>query len=381
MVATNENESRFSLEYFVNNYERLKTSIYPVSALLEARLAAPYVPSQTQHPTVVEIGGGSGTSMFYLAQQYQELGFSPEYFMTEPTYGGTRVAVYKLGALSDINTPPNPPMTADERWGKILTENHVSITPVSETSILEKRQMMASLRSPSVIQAWGEQLPIASDTVDIIHMIQVYHWTNRPRLLSEVNRVLKPGQICTFDETGLQFHFDPMADGKDINGYQYVNHPFHKAFVTELNILFSQKGLPPLDSEKIDRFHNMFNFQSLQKEFQHAGFSLATIDPKSWEEHVAKVAEKTGKELAPFVSPNGRYAGIIDFRSPDDLNFITNAGVMRYFNDPERAKLDIEQKNSLISEALQHTDRNLLTGSPIAETGVYFVLQKSNKTI
>lgn len=315
-----------------------------------------------------DLGAGSGNSTIWLADEYRSLNPKNRNILValEPSQGGIALLPHKFG------------FSSEEEWQKFLQ----TVQDPQTAMFITQQREGASIYPLTAVQAFGEALPLKDDVFDLIHAIQVFHWTNQEKTLAEVRRVLKPGGSFIFDESGLQFDFgDLQNEGIKINNYHYLNHPFHQAFLIALNNVLTKKGLPTLNPKKLDRFHHMFNFAGLEEMLKNADFSLSSANFSDYSMHVKTVSKETGHQLTPFQDPTGKFLGVIDHRQGETLKrFILNGGKMRYFNQPAFSNLHDEEKQAIIKQAFDQTltENAQLFDLPVAETAVFFIAQKIN---
>ena len=69
--------------------------------------------------------------------------------------------------------------------------------------------------------ASAEQVPLVTNSLDLITVAQAVHWFDRPRFYAEVDRLLVPGGVLALWCYGL-FHITPEIDALILDYYQHT---------------------------------------------------------------------------------------------------------------------------------------------------------------
>lgn len=220
------------------------------------------------------------------------------------------------------------------------------------TNYFQEMRGRASLVRPSVefMEARAQQMTaLPSGTADRVYASHSLHWftfadDDEPGLdrdylseaLNEISRILKSGGRFMFNSSGLQFDFGSVNyEGRPLNSYHVMNHPFHLAFASNLRQLLENAellGESPREFEKLDKYHGIFDIEFLKNKLVQSGLEMEDLEVD-----------------APFRL-------WLRYKSPDEIiDWIKNGGNMRYFNYPPLTQVDIPMRIELIDNALQLT--------------------------
>ena len=104
----------------------------------------------------------------------------------------------------------------------------VGSTPASMRSMVSEQTPEAASSRPSLACADAEQLPFASQSVDIIYSNFALQWcANLPLLFAELQRVLKPGGQIIFTTLGPATLHELKSAWRQVDAYVHVNQ-FHE---------------------------------------------------------------------------------------------------------------------------------------------------------
>lgn len=341
--------SIFTLEYALQRYEPLSvTAEYRPSVRRQIELYGGIQNGQT----IIDLGCGTGNSTVEIAQSNANFG---EIHGIDPS-PAIEVARYKFGQI-------------DPQAWKIMTEG-ISYPPSVQDKIDKEREITAPYAGRVHFHKGGAQnlgLLLPDVSADGAFSVQAVHWmafapediegkdiNYLTQSFKQIRKRLRDGGVFVFDESGVQFdHGDSTFDGKTLNELHPVNHPFHIAFIANLNQELREMGIieKPIDPKKIDRYHGMFDLPTLRRLLEESGF-----------------------ELIP--TPEGNlYEVEVFYKDAEALqSFIKNGGAMRYFGSPELQALSDIVKSGLIDKALAATllQHKALLEEPTAETLAFF---------
>lgn len=293
-----------------------------------------------------------------------------------------------------IALDPNPWLALIQYKFNRLPESHQLVRASDKFPIV--RENTSRLVGDSNLQdsgnvfpvfATGKRLPFQENTVDRIHMVQVMHWlafaeddemgkdiTHFKGVLLELKRVLKPGGVLIFDETGLQFKFSE----DELNVSHIYNYPWYLACERELFSLLYTNGYLESDYSlgmrpKVNKYHHMFTEPKLATFFNETGFEMVTFD------ELPAPTKKYNYELR--LSNSRKY---ITFSSPQDIQAITDqflqGGVMTYFSSDTLSEIPSDVKTELLRQAVfkaqAKPETQVLRERPASQTFAYFAAKK-----
>jgi ubiquinone/menaquinone biosynthesis C-methylase UbiE len=194
---------------------------------------------------VLEIGAGTGNSGIVLLESAPDI----ELHAVEPS---------EFYELAEAKQKGN--LKAFYRDGEI----HPYSEEMAER--LQPHRERLHLKRASV-----DRLPYEDESMDAIFMCQVFHWLKPfDKALQEIRRVLKPGGVIVFDESGAQFDFGPTKEGQQRNRSSLQNHPFAKLYRENLDQELINNGHKPIQST----FTYLFNLDSVTELYHRNGFEL-----------------------------------------------------------------------------------------------------------
>lgn len=344
--------SIFTLKYALERYEPLSltTAIYRPSVRRQIELYG----GIGRGDVILDLGCGTGNSTFEIAQSNPAFG---EIHAIDPS-PALEVARYKFGK------------TDPAAWSAMV--EGIEVPDFVQKRIEEQRALTA---------AYSERVSIHSGTVENLRLlipgiladgafaVQALHWmaygtddvegndiSYLKKSIQQIRQSLKDGGLFVFDESGFQFdHGDLEYEGKNLNSLHPINHPFHEAFITNLNLTFTSAGIDmQVDPRRVDRYHRMFTFPLLSALLKDSGF-----------------------RIIPTPEGNPYEIGIYSKDADGIVSFIKNGGAMRYFAKPEVQELPDNLKSQLIDSALAATltENGNLLSQPAAETLAFFKVQ------
>ena len=341
----------FTLKYALTQYEPLSITgrAYEQSIRRQIQL----VGGIRDDDVVIDYAGGSGNSAFEIAMANRNFGVI---HVVDPS-GMIDLARRKFWKISD------------QAWA-VMTDN-ISIPDLTRDRIEEQRVATRDIMDKvhfHRVSTENAGFALGELLADKAFIVQGFHWMSFSPTDIDGNNVdyarsalgvirshLKKGGLFSFDESGLQFRYEDTEEGRRLNGAHLTNHAFHRAFVSELNALLAELGLQGLNPEKLDRYHNMFDIDTIKNLLEQSGFEL--------------VPTPEGKPYAVTEMPKSR---------EQVTRFIRDGGPMRCFGRPELQALPNDVKLSLVDRALEsalaiHGDLLDNPDYPIAETLAFFV--------
>lgn len=341
-------KTTFTLAKALGNYERF-TKVYENCAkLIIARDNERELVSN-----LVEVSCGTGNSTLIVAENYPHL---RQLIAVEPS-SFLELAKYKFGHRVHLPT----------------SENTV-VSPEVLNAIEDQKNR--ALRFRNIVdfkKGRTEDLPVDSEVAARVVCCQALHWytfadsdlegTDKNYLgasVAEISRILNQGGLFLFDSSGSQFSFgEDKENGKLVDDYHLLKHPFYRKFSDELANLAVKNGADQVSislTQKKEKYNGIFDLEFLSAQLAQHSLSLV----KTSEGHFYT------RQINPY-------------DKKDFINIIKNGSFMRMRTAefPGLELSDIEL-NNMIAQAFQNAggeDSDFLS-EPACEILVQFAAKK-----